>query len=59
MPSRWGFALADPLWRNLEVVKAGNVHEVSEAIRHTAGGIIAGNLMLDNIEEIYGCDSTR
>ena len=51
--------LADPLWLNLEVVKAGNVHEVSDAIWNTAGGIIAGNLMLDDLEEIYGLDSTR
>ncbi len=59
MPSRWGFALADPLWRKLEGVKAGDVYEVSDAIRNTAGGIIAGNLVLDDIEEIYDLDSTR
>ena len=51
--------LADPLWQNLEVVKAGKVHEVSDAIWNTAGGIIAGNLMLDDIEAIYGLESTR
>ncbi|MBJ3783177.1 ABC transporter substrate-binding protein [Devosia sediminis] len=51
--------LADPLWQNLEVVKAGKVHEVSDAIWNTAGGIIAGNLLLDDIEEIYGLESTR
>lgn len=51
--------LADPLWQNLAVVKAGKVHEVSDAIWNTAGGIIAGNLMLDDIEKIYGLASTR
>jgi iron complex transport system substrate-binding protein len=51
--------LADPLWQNLGVVKAGNVHEVSDAIWNTAGGIIAGNLLLDDIETIYGLASTR
>ena len=51
--------LADPLWQNLAVVKAGNVHEVSDAVWNTAGGIIAGNLLLDDIEAIYGLDSTR
>ena len=51
--------LADPLWQNLEVVKAGNVHDVSDAIWNTAGGIIAGNLLLDDIETIYGLPSTR
>ena len=51
--------LADPLWNNLAVVKAGKVHAVSDAVWNTAGGIIAGNLLLDDIEKIYGLDSTR
>ena len=51
--------LADPLWQNLEVVKAGKVYPVSDAIWNTAGGIIAGNLLLDDIEKIYGLPSTR
>lgn len=51
--------LADPLWQNLEVVKAGKVHEVSDAIWNTAGGYIAANLLLDGIESIYGLASTR
>ncbi|MCP8884103.1 iron-siderophore ABC transporter substrate-binding protein [Devosia sp. XJ19-1] len=51
--------LADPLWQNLEVVKAGKVHAVSDAVWNTAGGIIAGNLLLDDIETIYGLASTR
>ena len=51
--------LADPLWNNLAVVKAGKVHEVSDAVWNTAGGIIAANLMLDDIEKIYGLASTR
>lgn len=44
----------DPLWQNLEVVKAGKVHKVSDAIWNTAGGILAANLLLDDIAEIYG-----
>ena len=51
--------LADPLWNNLAVVKAGKVHPVSDAIWNTAGGYIAANLMLDDIEKIYGLPSTR
>ena len=51
--------LADPLWQNLNVVKAGKVHAVSDAVWNTAGGIIAGNLLLDDIEAIYGLASTR
>lgn len=51
--------LADPLWQNLAVVKAGKVHEVSDAIWNTAGGIIAANLLLDDLEAIYGLALTR
>ena len=51
--------MADPLWSNLEVVKSGKFHEVSDAIWNTAGGYIAANLMLDDIEKIYAIASTR
>lgn len=51
--------LADPLWSNLEAVKAGKAQRVSEIIWNTAGGIYAANLMLDEIETIYGLTSTR
>ncbi|UFJ39569.1 iron-siderophore ABC transporter substrate-binding protein [Brevibacillus humidisoli] len=39
----------DPLWKNLEVVKQNNVHEVSDAIWNTAGGVKAANLMVDEL----------
>ncbi|MGG1676912.1 ABC transporter substrate-binding protein [Neobacillus sp. NRS-1170] len=42
----------DPLWKNLNAVKNGNVHEVSDAIWNTAGGVLAANLMLDDLEKI-------
>ncbi|MBS4213319.1 ABC transporter substrate-binding protein [Neobacillus rhizophilus] len=42
----------DPLWKNLNVVKNGNDHEVSDAVWNTAGGVIAANLMLDDLEKI-------
>ncbi|WP_284036268.1 iron-siderophore ABC transporter substrate-binding protein [Neobacillus sp. 114] len=42
----------DPLWKNLNVVKNGNAHEVSDAVWNTAGGVIAANLMLDDLEKI-------
>lgn len=45
--------LEDPLFQNLEVVKNGRVHEVSDAIWNTAGGVIAANKMLDDIEEVF------
>jgi iron complex transport system substrate-binding protein len=49
--------LSDPLWLSLAVVKAGKAHEVSDAIWNTAGGIIAANLLLDDIAAIYGVDA--
>ena len=51
--------LNDPLWLNLEGVKAGKASRVSEIIWNTAGGIYAAHLMLDDIEAIYGLASTR
>jgi iron complex transport system substrate-binding protein len=42
----------DPLWKNLNAVKSGNVHEVSDATWNTAGGVLAANIMLDDLEEI-------
>lgn len=43
----------DPLFKNLKVAKAGNVHKVSDDTWNTAGGVIAANLMLDDIEKIF------
>ncbi len=48
--------LADPLWQSLSAVKAGKVHQVSDAIWNTAGGILAAKLMLRDIAGIYGLD---
>lgn len=45
--------LEDPLFSNLEVAKAGNVHEVSDAVWNTAGGVLAANIMLDDIEDVF------
>jgi iron complex transport system substrate-binding protein len=43
----------DPLFQNLEVAKSGEVHKVDDAIWNTAGGVIAANLMLDDIEKYF------
>ncbi|WP_421381224.1 ABC transporter substrate-binding protein [Bacillus salacetis] len=43
----------DPLFQKLEVAQEGNVHEVSDPIWNTAGGVIAANLMLDDIEKFF------
>lgn len=43
----------DPLWKNLSAVQKGNVHKVDDVIWNTAGGILAADIMLDQIEEIF------
>lgn len=43
----------DPLFQNLEVAKADNVHKVDDVIWNTAGGYIAANLMLDDLETYF------
>ncbi|HJV31192.1 MAG TPA: iron-siderophore ABC transporter substrate-binding protein [Bacillales bacterium] len=45
--------LNDPLFKNLQVVKNGEVHKVNDTIWNTAGGVLAANLMLDDIEKIF------
>jgi iron complex transport system substrate-binding protein len=50
---------SDPLWLNLDVVKAGKAYPVSDAIWNTAGGYIAANLLLDDIEKRFGLASSR
>jgi iron complex transport system substrate-binding protein len=51
--------MADPLWAALPAVAAGKAMGVSDAIWNTAGGIIAANGMLDELETIYGLAPTR
>ncbi|WP_047983417.1 ABC transporter substrate-binding protein [Ornithinibacillus californiensis] len=41
----------DPLWQSLSAVQAGKVYEVSDTIWNTAGGVIAANLMLDDLKD--------
>lgn len=45
--------IADPLFKNLSVAKKGEVHKVNDTIWNTAGGVLAANLMLDDIEKIF------
>ncbi|NMH69077.1 iron-siderophore ABC transporter substrate-binding protein [Bacillus sp. RO3] len=45
--------LNDPLFQNLEVAKQDKVYEVSDAVWNTAGGVIAANNMLDDIEKFF------
>ncbi|WP_202080853.1 ABC transporter substrate-binding protein [Caldalkalibacillus salinus] len=44
---------SDPLWQNLEVVQEGNVHKVSDTIWNTAGGVLAANLLLDDLNAFF------
>ncbi|MBI4046423.1 MAG: iron siderophore-binding protein, partial [Devosia nanyangense] len=48
--SEW---LSEPLWQNLNVVKAGKAYAVDDAIWNTAGGYIAANLLLDDIARAF------
>ncbi|WP_017729338.1 ABC transporter substrate-binding protein [Halalkalibacterium ligniniphilum] len=45
--------LNDPLFQNLSAVQEGNYQKVSDEIWNTAGGVIAANSMLDELEEIF------
>ncbi|MEL3960951.1 iron-siderophore ABC transporter substrate-binding protein [Lysinibacillus endophyticus] len=45
--------LEDPIFKNLEVAKKGEVHKVDDVIWNTAGGVKAANLMLDDIEKTF------
>jgi iron complex transport system substrate-binding protein len=45
--------IEDPLFKNLNVSKSGNVSQVDDIIWNTAGGVLAANLMLDDIEEYF------
>lgn len=44
---------SSPLWQNLDAVQAGRAYKVSDAIWNTAGGVIAANEMLDDIEKFF------
>jgi iron complex transport system substrate-binding protein len=50
--------LNDPLWQSLNAVKNGKAQRVSETKWIAGGGIYSANMMLDDIEAIYGLPST-
>ncbi len=41
----------DPLFKNLNAVKNGKAYKVDDVIWNTAGGVMAANLLLDDIEK--------
>ncbi|HEX7065900.1 MAG TPA: ABC transporter substrate-binding protein [Bacillales bacterium] len=47
------------LWQNLDVVQAGKAYGVSDAIWNTAGGVLAANRMLDDIEKYFHLEGSK
>lgn len=47
---------SNPLWQELEGVKAGNVHEVEDAIWMTSVSLQGAHLMMDDMAEIFDVD---
>ena len=45
--------LNDPLFQKLQVVQKGNIHKVDDVTWNTAGGVIAANLMIDDLEKFF------
>ncbi|TGE35263.1 iron-siderophore ABC transporter substrate-binding protein [Desulfosporosinus fructosivorans] len=43
----------DPLWKNLSVVKSNKTYKVDDDIWNTAGGVIAANLLLDDLGKFF------
>lgn len=43
---------ADALWQNLSAVKSGQAYRVGDAVWNTAGGVLAAQQMLDEIQEL-------
>jgi iron complex transport system substrate-binding protein len=51
--------LRNPLWGQLEGVKAGNVHEVEDAIWMTSVSVQGAHLVMDDLAEVFGVDDFR
>ncbi|WP_273426291.1 iron-siderophore ABC transporter substrate-binding protein [Marinobacter sp.] len=47
-----------PLWQNLEAVRAGEVYPVNPVTWNMGAGILAANLMLDDLYKHYGLANT-
>ncbi|MFS8605837.1 iron-siderophore ABC transporter substrate-binding protein [Priestia megaterium] len=43
----------DPLFKKLKVAQEDHVHKVDDATWNTAGGVLAANIVLDDIEKIF------
>lgn len=49
----------NPLWGELDGVKAGNVHEVADEIWMTSVSLQGAELMMDDMAKIFGVDPMR
>jgi iron complex transport system substrate-binding protein len=45
--------ITDPLWKNLSVVKNNKAYKVNDDIWNTAGGVLAANLLLDDLSKFF------
>ena len=57
-PPRSGFE-RNPLWKHLEGVKAGNVHDVKDEIWMTSVSVQGAQLVLDDLAKTFGVDPAR
>lgn len=51
--------LRNPLWGQLDGVKAGNVHEVADEIWMTSVSLQGAHMMMDDLAEIFGVEPMR
>ncbi|NIJ10559.1 iron complex transport system substrate-binding protein [Saccharomonospora amisosensis] len=51
--------LRNPLWRQLNAVKAGNVHEVNDATWMLSVSLQGANFMMDDMAQIFEVDPMR
>ncbi|MQA59949.1 MAG: ABC transporter substrate-binding protein [Actinophytocola sp.] len=51
--------LRNPLWRKLDAVKAGDVHEVNDATWMTSVSVQGADIMLDDMAKIFDVDPAR
>lgn len=51
--------LRNPLWRNLDGVKAGNVHEVDDATWMTSVSLQGAHIVMDDLAKMFGVDPAR
>ena len=49
----------NPLWKQLQGVKAGNVHDVPDEIWMTSVSVQGAELVLDDLAKTFGVDPAR